>query len=302
MAYEVEWLIKDFVRFKQSQGRDSNTLHQYRREIELFFKRHDVDMENYHRLRHELYDYLSMYQNPYTYNIKLTYLKAFFAWCVEEGVIDDNPLKHLSKRKTPTKVNHGVTIEVVRKILDLCDLTTFAGLRDYALILFSMDTGARPNEALNVMPEDCNFKQSDVVIRAETSKVRQERVLPITYATAKAMRDLIAMHHPSWGKLPVFCSSTGKPFTPYNWCKRLRMYSNMVGVRVRPYDLRHLFAITYLRNGASPFHVQKMLGHEGLEMTRRYIALSQADIKEGHVKSSPVEVCLKPTVKRVRGL
>ncbi len=79
----------------------------------------------------------------------------------------------------------------------------------------------------------------------------------------------------------------------------MHKYGEAIGVRIRPYDLRHLFALSYLRNGATAFHVQKMLGHEGLEMTRRYIALSDGDQKQMHAKASPVEN-LHPTGVRVR--
>jgi integrase/recombinase XerD len=49
---------------------------------------------------------------------------------------------------------------------------------------------------------------------------------------------------------------------------------------------RHTFAIHYLRKGGSVFHLQKVLGHSSLEMTRRYANLLTEDLSAIHQKVS----------------
>jgi integrase/recombinase XerD len=50
--------------------------------------------------------------------------------------------------------------------------------------------------------------------------------------------------------------------------------------------MRHTFAINYLRKGGSVFHLQKVLGHSSLDMTRRYANLMTADLQEMHQRVS----------------
>ncbi|MGB7603820.1 MAG: tyrosine-type recombinase/integrase, partial [Candidatus Sulfotelmatobacter sp.] len=49
---------------------------------------------------------------------------------------------------------------------------------------------------------------------------------------------------------------------------------------------RHSFAVNYLRKGGSVFHLQKVLGHSSLDMTRRYANLMTEDLSAIHEKVS----------------
>ncbi|WP_207744497.1 tyrosine-type recombinase/integrase [Desulfallas sp. Bu1-1] len=91
---------------------------------------------------------------------------------------------------------------------------TFAGLRDYALILLILDTGIRPKEAFSLLVSDINLRNLNVVIRAENAKTRVSRTMPVMPATAQVIRDLIAARHPAWkDSVPVFCTADGTPLT-----------------------------------------------------------------------------------------
>jgi site-specific recombinase XerD len=54
-----------------------------------------------------------------------------------------------------------------------------------------------------------------------------------------------------------------------------------------PHRFRHTFALKFLRNGGNQLTLMRLMGHTSLEMTKRYVALVQADLKEQHRKFSP---------------
>jgi site-specific recombinase XerD len=60
----------------------------------------------------------------------------------------------------------------------------------------------------------------------------------------------------------------------------------VTGVRFSPHTMRHTFALNYLRKGGSVFHLQKILGHTTLEMTRKYCNLMTEDLQAVHSKLS----------------
>ena len=58
---------------------------------------------------------------------------------------------------------------------------------------------------------------------------------------------------------------------------------------------RHTFAVHYLRKGGSVFHLQKVLGHSTLEMTRRYANLMTEDLQAAHERISHYPVARRGT-------
>jgi len=289
--------LSDFLTWKQAQGAAPRTLHDYQDHIRQFFTRFP-DAYDPQLVRQRVLAYMAEDVAPATFNLRREYLKAFFSWCVREGIFPENPLAGIPKRKDPGKVRH-LPEDVLRELLRLPDRSTFSGLRDYALILLSLATGIRPGEALALLVEDVDLRGLTVMVRRAVAKTRVERVLPIPPPVADAIRELIAARHPAWGeKVPLFCSFSGQRFTVDEWEKRLKKYGARIGTKVTPYMLRHSFAIETLRARANAFVVQHMLGHTSMAMTKRYVNLVESDIREAMAQADPLNRLL-PQRQRV---
>ncbi|HOQ51704.1 MAG TPA: tyrosine-type recombinase/integrase [Candidatus Atribacteria bacterium] len=102
-----------------------------------------------------------------------------------------------------------------------------------------------------------------------------------------------------WRDTTVFCSFEGKELSEVSFGRRLKEYSRKIGYKITPYDLRHSFALLYLRNGGNVFTLQRTLGHTDLNMTKRYLALTGEDLKVEHEKATPVSDIVGKRVRRV---
>jgi len=55
------------------------------------------------------------------------------------------------------------------------------------------------------------------------------------------------------------------------------------------HDLRCVFALEILRNGADIIALQKLMGHTDLQVLRRYLAQTDTDLQRAHNKGGPVD-------------
>lgn len=58
------------------------------------------------------------------------------------------------------------------------------------------------------------------------------------------------------------------------------------GVRLSPHTLRHTFARHWLLNGGDIYSLMRLLGHNDIKMTARYLYMDNQDITKLHAKHS----------------
>lgn len=287
-------LYERFLNFKRAEGLRPRTIEDYEDTLKDFAKFYDVDSPIDPEVLEEAL--LSFFKSkadkqPATYNRPYQNLHAFFEWCVGHDYLQSNPIKDLGlkkKRDDGDSIRH-LSPDKLNKLIEAIDVSTYAGLRDYAIIMLTLDTGIRPKEAFSLTIDDIDFNELIVTVRKEHAKTKKERKLPISPATAHALMKLIEATPEEWGNY-VFYSTSGVPYTSDAWAKRMQtFYQKKLGFRVTPYMLRHTFAISFLRNGGHVFALKYALGHTTTGTTQRYVQLVSQDIKDQHRIASPVK-------------
>lgn len=292
-------LVEEFLLEKELNGASERTLSDYRYYLERFFNGFTGKTEA--DLRKRVIEFFSGKLAPATFNIRRAYLKSFFNWCLRKGILSSNPINF--KRRKDEGRARAVPKEVIKKLLELPNRKTFTGLRNFTLILFTLDTGIRPKEALSLKVKDFNLEGKEVEVPTFYAKTRKKRILPLSVPTCVWLKRLIKARPKDWNneEVPVFCNREGKKLSVASWSQTLERYSKKLGYKITPYDLRHTFAIYSLREGMSPFALQRILGHADLNTTKRYLALTQADLAIEHRKSSPVKLFLSSRAGKIPG-
>lgn len=109
--------LDQFILFKQAQGVSTETVAGYRRGISQFFRRNPEAWKP-ERLKPIVLAHMVERTKPATFNLRLTYLRAFLDWCVREGILAPHFREHYecgSSRRTaqqhrapPTRFRHRV--------------------------------------------------------------------------------------------------------------------------------------------------------------------------------------------------
>jgi integrase/recombinase XerD len=169
------------------------------------------------------------------------------------------------------------------------------GQRDYALLLFLYNTGARTQEAADLRVRDLRLDEpSRAVLHGKGGK---HRSTPLWPRTADLLRELLettpAKHEPHQ---PVFTSRRGTPLTRFGIHKLVRRHTRnlppSLGIErgsISPHVLRHTTAVHLLEAGVDLNVIRAWLGHTSIDTTNRYAEINT------RTKEAALEACLPPT-------
>jgi integrase/recombinase XerD len=170
------------------------------------------------------------------------------------------------------KIPDYLEIEQVDEILRAAETSNG---RDYLLLRFMWRTGVRVSEALNVTPNDIEFKNRVINIR-KAKRGRQRRV-PLDQDTLKMLSEyVLSINIPE--DQPIFPVKRDRVF------KIVKKYGNIVGLKIHPHTLRHSFAVHMVRSGTDLRRLQLMLGHTNLSTTQVYLQFNDDDLREAYEK------------------
>lgn len=197
---------------------------------------------------------------------ELSYLSAFFTWCVDHGHLLARKFK-IEKLKFKRPVPIILSIEEVMRILD----TAEPFYRVFFLTLYSL--GLRLNEARMLKWSDVDFNTGAVRVK---QKGGSYKLLPLNPALEQGLKSLGTEKYEY-----VFTSKrTGRPII--NITKALQRAAKKAGIakHVNPHLFRHSFATHLVGKGVNLRVIQRFLGHSQIGTTEFYTHIAMDQLKD----------------------
>ena len=289
----------------------SNTQHSYRDMFRLFLPfaakrcRCTTDQLPLHRIQPSLIREFTRHLEQVrhcgasTVNQRLTALRA---WA---GFVGANRPEHLEwsrqvqtvrfKKQAPPPMNY-LEKEEMKALLAAPDRQEAQGFRDYALLLFLYNTGARASEACRLAVGDLDLVSSAATLHGKGRKIRH---CPLWKPTVVALRQLVGNRVASQA---VFLNRQGQPLTRYGVHTLVKRHACRAGAttptlrakRVSPHTVRHATAMALLHSGVDINTIRIWLGHVSLQTTHIY---AESDLK---MKAQALACCEAPLLQAAK--
>jgi site-specific recombinase XerD len=187
------------------------------------------------------------------------------SWCTEVRLV---PFKKTDK----TLISYLEKPEM-DALLRQPDRHTVLGLRDYCLLLFLYNSGARADEAARLTIDHLRLDDPlSVRIRGKGNKIRMCPLWPMM------MPLLEKLINGRCTDQVVFLGRANKPMTRFGIHRLVTHYAEMASdempslqaKRVSPHNIRHTTAVHMLRSGVDINTIRAWLGHVSLDTTNIY--------------------------------
>lgn len=284
------------------EGKSPRTLRAYRASLERFARALEedgapaiaADVESAH-----VYAYLarSMHLAPDTRHRYFREVRCFFNWLVDAGYVDRTPFRGMKNVRLPQRIVQPFSVQDINALLEACEGPMV--LRDRAVVLLLLDTGARCSEVVQLNLADLDLQEHR--LRILHAKGNKQRVVSFAARCEGALRAYIDFRGEEAG--PLFLASTGHHdliagrALDTNGLKQIliRLKKKTGIAKVHAHRFRHTFATWAIQHDARELDVQYLLGHSSPDMVRRYSSSygsEQAAMR--HVRFSPADQMLEP--------
>ena len=198
---------------------------------------------------------------------------AYFNWLQRECLIERNPTTNLGVIKVAKKEKKTYSETDLEKLNRCC-----GNARDLAILHFLRATGCRISEVVELNRDQVNLEALECVVHGKGDKERQ------VYLDDVAGMMLVEYLQERLDDSPaLFVNRCGDRLKQGGIRAMLKKLAEKAGVdHVHPHKFRRTLATDLTRHGMPIQEVARILGHDKLDTTMKYVVLNKDDIKASY--------------------
>jgi site-specific recombinase XerD len=292
---ELQKLIKSYLDYIEvEKNRSPKTRENYERYLNFFVattsinKLRELTLPNITNFRLRLARAQNQFGEPLKKSTQSYYviaLRNFLKYLVKLGYDVPSPevveLPRLGMRQIDV-----IEYEELERLLDSVTGSDLRALRDRAILELMFSTGLRISE-LCKLNREINLEKGELVIRGKGDKLR---IVFISDRARAAIKKYLDARGDADDALFVSLARAKNSrvigrIIPRAVQRLVSVYARkagIVGKRLTPHTLRHMFATDLLSNGADLRSVQELLGHSNISTTQVYTHITNKELKEIH--------------------
>jgi site-specific recombinase XerD len=293
LMHYVQKFFQDYL--KSHRGLSGNTVFGYRDAIKLFLaflskhtRRHTTKISLADLSAESVLSFLNDVEKTRrcsvaTRNLRLSALRTFFEYLATQDTLHAGQYQRviaIPLKQSPHRMMGYLEVKEVKAVLSCIDRKRVSGRRDYALLNFLYNTGARVQEACDLRIEDVHLNPPPLV--TITGKGRKTRQVPLWPETVTLLKAYIEERGSSQNPLQaVFLNARGQSLTRFGirYIIRSRIAAaaddcpSLTKKKVGPHTFRHTTAMHLLQSGVDLTVIKNWLGHVNLDTTHAYVQI-----------------------------
>jgi site-specific recombinase XerD len=217
-----------------------------------------------------------------TRNQRLAAIHAFFKYLQLEqpqALFQFQQVLAIPMKKAQKKSINYLTLDAIKKLLDMPDRSTKSGRRDLVLLSLIYDSGARVQEIADAKVADLRLHPPATV--KITGKGNKTRIVPLMEPMVKLLGQYLKdnnLHLPQRNEYPLFCNNRGNKLSRSGIAYILKKHFNKAKESypeyfpniISPHSVRHSKAMHLLQSGVNLIYIRDLLGHVNVQTTEIY--------------------------------
>jgi site-specific recombinase XerD len=237
-------------------------------------------------------------------NRMLSSLRSYLNFLVdidEEVPIPSSAIKLIKAEKKEKQVaDFPELVQLVESPMEF-EEHQIVKVRNRAILELIFSTGMRISEVVNLNRDQIRFKDGQILDDRiyVLGKGKKQRFVYLTQRAQEFLSEYLRMREDEFPAMFIPTKgtriATGNPYKiriSQNYLQmKIAEYRRRLGIIVptSAHSLRHGFATYLAEEGASPAAIQRLLGHESLQTTTRYVHASDRFAEDAHRRHHPLQ-------------